>query len=167
VEKDGDIERLRGELDAARVRVAAREGEVAALRKELTVSRALLAEKDAAVEALHASFSWRITTPIRMVRKLAATLFRPRASSRTIGAPVDAGEMVVAAPKVCIFGHYDRDSKVSDYVFELLRGPSPIAPVWSRSAPDSMSGKTAAGTSAPGSSGLRGSRTWRPSTGCS
>ena len=124
MEKDDDIERLRGELDAARSRVAEREAEVAALRKELRVSRSLLAEKDAAVEALYGSFSWRITAPIRLARKLAVRLFRPRAWSKTIGTPVDAGEMVAAAPRVCIFAHYDRSSIVSDYVFELLRGIS-------------------------------------------
>ncbi len=122
MEKDGQIERLRGELDAVRARIAEREAEVAALRKELTVSRALLAEKDGTVEALYGSFSWRITAPIRMVRKFASALIRPRASCRALDAPVDPGEMVAATPKVCIFGHYDRNAVVSDYVFELLKG---------------------------------------------
>jgi hypothetical protein len=145
IDKDGELKALRAELASLRSRLAAREAalgrlgdqladaqsavaergsEAKALHRELRVARALLGEKDATVEAAHSSLSWRLTAPLRAVRALVTRLASPPKTGTNTDGPIDPGEMVAAAPKVCIFAHYDPQASVADYVFELLRGIS-------------------------------------------
>jgi lipopolysaccharide biosynthesis protein len=123
-ENDSRTKQLRDALDAARAQIAAQEEELAALRRELDLGRSLLAEKDAAVQALQGSLSWRITAPLRLLRKLVTAPFRRPVVTRAAPAPVAADDMVAAAPKTCIFAHHDPEATVSGHVLELLRGIS-------------------------------------------
>lgn len=123
-ETDNRTKQLREGLNEARTRLAELETELQALRRELAVSRSLLAEKDAAVQAVQGSYSWRITAPMRWLRRQAIALTRRPAPKPAAQAPIDVSEMVAASPKTCILAHHDPDAAVCDYVFELVSGIS-------------------------------------------